>query len=94
VADPLEAPKVEKLDVGREELRLDRLLCEQVGAEVLLVVVGDEIPTPSPKRLASFCAMRIASPSSTATTPSSASSETIGGMNSSEMPWMRCFPTR
>ena len=29
----------------------------------------------------------------TATTASSSSSFTIGGMNSSEMPWMRCWPT-
>src|ERR1019366_3447729 len=52
-----------------------------------------EIPTPSPSSVASFCAMRIASPSSTAITRSSSSRCTMGGMNSSLTPWMRCLPT-
>src|ERR1019366_5203046 len=52
-----------------------------------------EMPTPSPSSVASFCAMRIASPSSTAITRSSSSRCTIGGMNSSLTPWMRCLPT-
>ena len=53
----------------------------------------DEIPTASPSSRASFCAIRIASPSQTSTTGSSASSRTIAGMNSSEIPWIRCWPT-
>ena len=43
--------------------------------------------------LASLWAMRMASPSSTLITWSRFSSSTMGGMNSSEMPWMRWRPT-
>src|ERR1041385_2233420 len=52
----------------------------------------DEIPTAIPSVAACFCAIRIASPSFTAITGSSWSSRTISGMNSSEIPWMRCRP--
>ena len=37
--------------------------------------------------------MMMAPPSSTPITPSIAARSTIGGMNSSEIPCMRCFPT-
>ena len=53
----------------------------------------DEMPTPRPSSRASFCAIRIASPSSTAMISSRKARSRIGGTNSSEIPWMRCLPT-
>ena len=52
----------------------------------------DEIPTPSPSSRASFCAIRMASPSWTAMISFSSARWTTAGMNSSEIPWMRCCP--
>jgi len=57
-----------------------------------ITLAPDEIPTASPA-LASFCAMMIESPSDASITGSSSFSLTSVGMNSSEMPWMRCWPT-
>ncbi|MCK7529238.1 MAG: hypothetical protein MZV64_72630 [Ignavibacteriales bacterium] len=49
---------------------------------------------PPGRRCASFCAMMIESPSDASTTGSSSFElHACAGMNSSEMPWMRCCPT-
>src|SRR5208283_4131946 len=53
----------------------------------------EEMPTASPSVEASFCAMTMESPSETGTTSSSIERSTSAGINSSEMPWMRCLPT-
>ena len=94
VADALEGAEAEQLDAAaRGSPSLHRLVPQQVGAQVLLVVVGEDrdhdrvaaqlAPAPRARRgswrrrrcrrparapRASFCAIRIASPSSTPTT--------------------------
>jgi len=64
-----------------------------LGAQSARKLQPEEIPTAKPRLKASFCAMRMASPSGMAMTSSRSSSLMISGTNSSEMPWMRWLPT-